>query len=165
MKKMIMGMLVASTCLMAQSSYSNALEMLDKGKPEMASATFLQLAKSGDVDAQTMLGEMYLDGIGVKVDHQKAFFWLAKAANKGDSEACYLLGFMYENGLQVGQSLSRAVSWYKKAALKGDTMAQFNLAMIYKEGKGGIQKNMKEALKWLQLVEKEHENITHVATK
>ncbi len=165
MKKIILSVLVASTCLMAQASYGNALEMLDKGKSEVASETFMQLAKSGDVDAQTMLGEMYLDGIGVKVDHQKAFFWLAKAANQGDSEASYLLGFMYENGLQVGQDLSRAVSWYKKAALKGDTMAQFNLAMIYKEGKGGVQRNMKEALKWLSLVEKEHDAITHIATK
>ncbi|HHD83483.1 MAG TPA: sel1 repeat family protein [Campylobacteraceae bacterium] len=128
--------------------------------------SFLELAKSGDVDAQTMLGEMYLDGInGVAVNHEKAFLWLNKAARKGDPQAQYLIGFMYENGLYVPASVTKAVAWYKKAATKGDVLAQYNLALIYKEGKGGIKKNMKEAFKWLQMVQKEENRIASVAMK
>ena len=128
--------------------------------------SFFELAKSGDVDAQTMLGEMYLDGInGVAVNHEKAFFWLNKAAKHGDPQAEYLLGFMYENGLYVVSNMERAVKWYKKAAKNGDVLAQYNLALIYKEGKGSIRKNMKEAFKWLQMVQKEENSIASVAMK
>ncbi len=127
---------------------------------------FFDLAKSGDVDAQTMLGEMYLDGInGVAVDHEKAFFWLSKAARKGDPQAQYLLGFMYENGLYVVRNMERAVKWYKTAALKGDVLAQYNLALIYKEGKGGIVKNMKEAFRWLHMVQKEESSAARLAMR
>lgn len=127
---------------------------------------FFELAKSGDTDAQTMLGEMYLDGInGVAVDHEKAFFWLSKAAKKGEPQAQYLLGFMYENGLYVVKNMPRALKWYKQAALKGDVLAQYNLALIYKEGKDGIAKNMKEAFKWLHMVQKEEEKASRLAMK
>ena len=127
---------------------------------------FFELAKSGDVDAQTMLGEMYLDGInGVAVDHEAAFHWLSKAAAQGDPQAEYLLGFMYENGLYVARNVSRAVKWYKKSAQKGDVLAQYNLALIYKEGKGGVAKNMKEAFKWLRMVQHEESKIASVAMK
>ncbi len=127
---------------------------------------FFELAKSGDADAQTMLGEMYLDGInGVAVDHEQAFFWLNKAAAHGDPQAQYLVGFMYENGLYVTSNMHRAVKWYKKAAKNGDILAQYNLALIYKEGKGGIRKNMKEAFRWLQMVQKEEDQIAAVAMK
>jgi TPR repeat protein len=112
-----------------------------------------------------ILGEMYLDGIGVKIDHEKAFFWLSKAAGNGDVEAQYLLGFMYENGLKVAQNIKRATKWYKEAAMQGDVLAQYNLAIIYKEGKGEVKKDMKEAFRWLTMVEESKEGFANLASK
>jgi len=163
MKKIVMGLIIGSTIAMA-ANYNSGLVLLEKGKDGAAYNEFFELAKSGDVDSQMILGEMYLDGLGVNVNHEKAFFWLSKAASSGDAEAEYLLGFMYENGLYVGESMSRAASWYKKSALQGDVMAQFNLALIYKEGKGDVSKDMKEAFKWLKMVENSEKKISHVAS-
>ncbi len=154
MKKIVLSAFLAATFAYAGSnSLALDLELLEKGKTDMTYESFFDLAKSGDIDAQTMLGEMYLEGIIVQKDYEKAFFWLAKAANSDNIKAQYLLGTMYENGLHVAKNIDRAVSWYKKAASRGDVLAQFNLALIYKEGKGGIQKSMPEAFKWLKMVE------------
>ena len=152
MKKIISSVLLLGTMLYA-SSFNTGVKMLDKGKEQKAYDAFFLSAKSGDIDSQMILGEMYLDGIGVKIDHEKAFFWLSKAAGNGDIEAQYLLGFMYENGIKVAVNIPRAVTLYKKAAKQGDILSQYSLAMIYKEGKGGIKKDMIKAYKWLAKVQ------------
>ena len=127
---------------------------------------FFQLAKSGDVDSQTLLGEMYLKGSGgVKVDTDKAFYWLAKASNSNDAQAQYLLGYMYENGIKVAVNISRAVTLYKKAAKRGDILAQYSLAMIYKEGKGEVEKDAYRYRKWLASVEDSKKLLAYQARK
>lgn len=152
MKKVLLGALCLTVGLMA-SDFKSGFSDLDGKKDLKAYETFFKLAKSGDIDSQTLLGEMYLDGIGTNVDVKKAFYWISKAANSGDSEAQYLLGFMYENGIKVAVNMPRAVTLYKKAAVQGDILSQYNLAMIYKEGRGGIKKDMDEAFKWLANVQ------------
>jgi len=164
MKKIISSILLSGTMLFA-GTYNTGIQMLDNEKETQASEAFFMAAKSGDLDSQMILGEMYLDGIGVKVDHQKAFFWLSKAARAGDSEAQYLLGFMYENGLEVAVNMKRAVKWYTQAALQGDILSQYNLAIIYKEGKGEVLKDMIKAFKWLAMVQEARESIEFVASK
>ena len=164
MKKIITSILVSGIVLYA-SNFNSGIKLLDKGMEQKSSEVFFTAAKAGDLDAQMLLGEMYLDGIGVKVDHQKAFFWLSKAAKRGDVEAEYLLGFMYENGLNVATDIKRATKWYTKAALQGDVLSQYNLAIIYKEGKEDVEKDMKKAFKWLSMVQDARENLEHVATR
>ncbi len=151
MKKMISAILICSSIVVA-SSFQQGISQLKSGDEKGAYDSFFISAKSGDIDSQTILGEMYLDGIGIEPNHQKAFFWLSKAANSGDIEAQYLLGFMYENGLNVAVDINRAVKWYTKAAEGGDILSQYNLAVIYKEGRDGVQKDLKTAFKWLNMV-------------
>ncbi len=157
MTKKIATLLLTSTMLFAANG---ALQGV--GADEYQS--FFRLAKSGDVDSQAMLGEMYLDGIGVRIDHDKAFFWLSKAAHSGDPQAQYLLGMMYENGLKVAQNMKRAVEWYEKAAAQNDAMAQYNLAMIYKDGKGGIKKDLKKARHLIEALEHSRKALAHQAS-
>ncbi len=164
MKKIFSTILTCGLMLNA-SSFDEGLKMLDSGAEAKASEEFFSAAKSGDVDSQMILGEMYLDGIGVDIDHQKAFYWLSKAAQAGDIEAQYLLGFMYENGLKVQKNISRATKWYTKAALQGDILSQYNLAIIYKEGKGEVNKDMREAFKWLSMVEESRNSLPLLASK
>ncbi len=164
MKKVIVVWLWTFSLLFATES-TDALEKLKKIESGATYEAFFELAKNGDIDAQTLLGEMYLDGIGVERDSQKAFYWLVRAAKQKDAQAEYLLGYMYEHGIFVSEDITKAVSWYKKAALQGDVMAQYNLALIYKDGKGSIGKDMQEAFKWLQMVEAEEDKITKVAMR
>ncbi len=163
MKKVLAGMLLMGSVLLAEN-FDEGMNLLSVGEEQKAYDAFFLSAKSGDMDSQMILGEMYLDGIGVEANHQKAFFWLSKAANSGDIEAQYLLGFMYENGLKVASDIKRSVKWYTKAALQGDVLSQYNLAIIYKEGRGEIQKDMKEAFKWLHMVQNARENMDMVAS-
>jgi TPR repeat protein len=144
MRNLLGGLIISSTLLMA-GNFNAGLKLFDSGKLKEAYTEFLTLAKSGDVDAQTMLGEMYLDGIGVEQNNKKAFYWIYKAAHSSDKEAKYLLGFMYENGIEVDRDLSLAVKWYEDASRDGDIMAMYNLAFIYKEGTGGIKRNIRKA--------------------
>ncbi len=162
MKKIVLGVLCIGVTLLA-SDFQSALQDLDGKKDLKAYETFFQLAKSGDADSQTLLGEMYLDGIGTDVDIEKAFYWISKAASSGDTQAQYLLGFMYENGIKVAINIPRAVSLYTKAAEAGDILAQYNLAMIYKEGKGGVSKDMQQAFKWLAKIEESKNNLVYQA--
>ena len=157
--------IMACSLMLNASSFDEGIKILDLGHETKASNEFFASAKSGDVDSQMILGEMYLDGIGVDIDHQKAFYWLSKAAQAGDVEAQYLLGFMYENGLKVAKNVLRATKWYTKAALQGDVLSQYNLAIIYKEGRGEISRDMSEAFKWLSMVEESGKKLPLLASK
>lgn len=162
MKKIFLGSIIVAIGLMA-NDFQSGLKDLNGKKDLKAYKTFFTLAKSGDVDSQTLLGEMYLDGIGTQTDIKKAFYWISKAASSGDPEAEYLLGFMYENGIKVAVNMPRAVTLYEKAAKQGDVLAQYNLAMIYKEGRGGIQKDMDKAFKWLASVQQSQKGLEYQA--
>ncbi len=140
----------------------------EKSQTGQASGTykaFFALAKSGDLDAQALLGEMYLDGIGVEKDAQKAFFWLSKAAKRNDPQAQYLLGSMYENGIYVTADMQRAVKWYTESAKQGDVMAQYTLALIYKDGKGEIAQDLNKAMHWMKMVEKQKDKLVKMAMR
>ena len=152
MKKIVLASVCLAVSLMA-SNFQGSLKDLNGKKDLQAYDAFFKLAKGGDIESQTLLGEMYLDGIGVDVDVKKAFYWISKAANSGDVDAQYLLAFMYENGIKVAVNVPRAVALYKKSAAQGDILSQYNLAMIYKEGKGGVEKDMKQAYHWLSKVQ------------
>jgi len=158
MKKYILGLALSSALLMA-GNLDNGMNYLNSGDNQKAFSEFQKLAKSGDIEAATMLGEMYLDGIGVSQDNKKAYYWIQKAANEGDKEAEYLLGFMYENGIEVKEDIAQAVIWYEKAANKGDIMAMYNLAFIYKNGAGGVKKDIQKAVMLMSEVEEKKDGV------
>ena len=58
-------------------------------------------AKNGNAIAQSNLGVMYENGLGVPEDHAEAVSWYRKSAEKGDVLGQSNLAFMYANGLGV----------------------------------------------------------------
>ena len=158
MKKLVLGVTLTSALLFG-GNLDNGMNYLNNGENQKAFAEFQKLAQSGDIDAATMLGEMYLDGIGVQQDNKKAYYWIQKAANEGDKEAQYLLGFMYENGIEVKEDMAQAVIWYEKAANKGDIMAMYNLAFIYKNGAKGVKKDIQKAVMLMSEVEEKKDGV------
>jgi len=87
-------------------------------------------AAQGYAGAQTNLGWMYVNGIGVPRDYSKARQWYEKAASQGDVMAQNNLGWMYDNGRGVPRDYGKARQWYEKAASQGDVMAQNNLGKM-----------------------------------
>lgn len=104
-------------------------------------------AESGDVHAQTELGERYFAGDGVAKDGTEAEKWLRLAADQGYAGAQYDLAVMYDEGQGVAADKAQALDWYLKAARQGFSKAQYNLGFNYAHG-DGVEKNDVEAANW-----------------
>jgi TPR repeat protein len=86
------------------------------------------LAEQGEVNAQNVLGSMYLKGRGVSQNDFEAAKWLRKAAEQGDPwshSAQSVLGTLYEDGHGVPQDYVLAYMWYN---LGGAETARDDLA-------------------------------------
>jgi hypothetical protein len=74
------------------------------------------LAEQGDAMAQTTLGRIYENGIGVTQDSTQALSWFRKAAEQGEAMAQTALGVMYESGIGVPPDNVLAHMWLSLAA-------------------------------------------------
>ena len=95
-----------------------------------------ELAKSGNAAAQNLLGQCYLEGLGIDKNPELAFFWISKAAEQKNLRALCNLGYCYENGIGTEKDYFQAYSFYKISALKGNSAAFNNLAQCYLSGTG-----------------------------
>lgn len=105
-------------------------------------------AEQGDPGSQNLLGELYLNGQGVRPDSKAAAEWFAKSAAQGHAPAQLSLGMLFEAGQGVTVDYAQAVGWYRKAAEQGLPAAQYSLAVAYAYARG-VPRDDREALKWL----------------
>ncbi len=77
---------------------------------------WLPKAQTGDLQAQTLVGEIFEKGLGQEADPTIAAEWYRKAAAQGYSRALINLGYLYESGLGVERDLTRAMNLYRQAA-------------------------------------------------
>lgn len=70
-------------------------------------------AELGNHAAMLFLGNIYEQGLGIKMDYKQALKWYEKAAT-GSNEARERLGHFYEFGKGVDLDLDKAFEWYKK---------------------------------------------------
>ena len=98
-----------------------------------------RLAAQGSPWAQTQLGQLYANGLGVPQDYMTARGWYEKAAAQGHAGAQAQLGQLYASGLGVPQDHKKAQQWWEQAALQGNAQAQFNLGQLYVYGRGVLQ--------------------------
>jgi TPR repeat protein len=134
----------------AKIERSGELLGLAKRDPEGVFAVQLEAAEAGDAAAQSMVGEMYRDGVGVKADTAQALHWLELAATAGDRDAQAALGSMYDEGRGVAADPAAALAWFRRAAEAGHAGAQFNLGAMYLNGVGAPA-DPTEAVMWLSL--------------
>ena len=88
----------------ARHDYTRAAQLLS---PE---------AESGVAVAQTYIGYMYQDGLGVPRDYAVAASWLNQAAQQGEPTAQFLLGLLFDKGFGVPQDWVQAEVWLNLAA-------------------------------------------------
>ena len=91
-------------------------------------------AAQGDAVAQTLIAEIYANGLGVGQDIPKAISWYAQADANGDIQATFQLAMIYQRGTGVDQNRARAAALFRKAAEGGHVAAQYNLGLLYVEG-------------------------------
>jgi hypothetical protein len=87
----------------------------DRANLQSALRVWMQAAESGDVDAQTNVGEIYERGLGVAPNYEAAAIWYQKAADKNHARALFNLGTLYEQGLGVPKDSLKALNLYRQA--------------------------------------------------
>ncbi|MEM9530412.1 MAG: caspase family protein [Pseudomonadota bacterium] len=88
----------------------------DRANLKTALAVWMPAAEGGDAQAQTYVGEMYEDGMGVEPDFGEAARWYTLAAEQGHSRAQINLGNLYESGRGVTRDITRAMNLYREAS-------------------------------------------------
>ena len=101
---------------------------MEAGEYVAAMAQFRVLARSGNADAEELIGVMYALGLGVERDDERAFEWYLRSSLKGHPGAQSGLGWYYELGRGLpAPDLVRAYLWYTLSAIGGDIDAPDSL--------------------------------------
>ena len=125
------------------------------------------MAEGNNLEAQTLLGTLYVNGQGVEKDVTKGLSWLMKAATQGyeaakvralalclvlakegDTKAMYNVGYMCLNGWSGDQNTNDCIGWLEKAAEGGHARSSKVLSQIYTKGMFGITPDKEKASYW-----------------
>jgi len=106
----------------------DARDLMEAGDFVEAREMFEVLARSGNADAEELIGVMYALGLGVARDDERAFEWYLRASMKGHPGAQSGIGWYYELGRGMpAPDLVRAYLWYALSAIGGDVDAPDSL--------------------------------------
>jgi len=112
----------------AAADLEEARDLMEAGRFEEARDMFEVFARSGNADAEELIGVMYALGLGVERDDIRAFDWYLRSSLKGHPGAQSGLGWYYEVGRGIPEpDLVRAYLWYALSAIGGDVDAPDSL--------------------------------------
>ncbi|WP_410347965.1 tetratricopeptide repeat protein [Yoonia sp.] len=115
----------------AQADMEIARDLMEAGDYPEARAMFEVYARSGNAEAEELIGVMYALGLGVARDDERAFDWYLRASLKGHAGAQSGLGWYYEVGRGIpAPDMVRAYLWYALSAIGGDPDALDSLELI-----------------------------------
>ena len=118
----------------AQAEIEGARDLMDAGKFPEAMKQLLPAARSGNADAEELIGVMYAMGLGVKRDDRRAFEWYLRSSMKGHPGAQSGVGWYYEVGRGMeAPDLVRAYMWYVLSAIGGDPDAAISQEEVVKK--------------------------------
>ncbi len=129
----------------ASADLNTGWDAFEAGDYASAMAEWRGLAQKGDPEAQSYIGYLYENGLGVTPDYAEAATWYRRAAESGNAFAQGNLGFMYENGFGVPQDYRLAAEWYQRGADQDYAYAQGSLGYLYENGYG-VPQNYDRAL-------------------
>ena len=112
----------------------HARDLMEEGKFEEAMKELLPAARSGNADAEELIGIMYAMGLGVQKDDFRAFDWYLRYSMKGHPGAQSGVGWYYETGRGMpAPDLIRAYTWYVLSAIGGDPDAAISQEEVIKK--------------------------------
>ncbi len=115
----------------ALANIEYAKDLMENDLFEEAMHELLPYAKSGNADAEELIGIMYALGLGVERDDQRAFEWYLRSAMKGHPGAQSGVGWYYESGRGLpSPDVIRAYLWYTLSAIGGDPDAELSLEFL-----------------------------------
>ena len=132
--KQITAALLLALATPALAEIEEARDLMEAGKFEEARTALWPAARSGNADAEELIGVMYALGLGVERDPERAFEWYLRASMKGHPGAQSGIGWYYEVGLGMpAPDLVRAYLWYALSAIGGDPDAAISLEEVVKK--------------------------------
>ena len=136
MKQTMHGLLfglLAAIASPALADIEEARDLMEAGQFVQAREALLPAARSGNADAEELIGVMYALGLGVDKDPERAFEWYLRSSMKGHPGAQSGLGWYYELGLGMpAPDLVRAYLWYGLSSIGGDPDAVDSLEEVQK---------------------------------
>ena len=118
----------------AVAELEHARDLMEEGRFVEAREELWLAARSGNAEAEELIGVMYAMGLGVPRDDQRAFDWYLRAAMKGHPGAQSGVGWYYEIGRGLpAPDLMRAYMWYTLSAIGGDPDAAMSLEEVVKK--------------------------------
>lgn len=111
-----------------------------------AMAYFEKAAKVGNVNAQYMLGKLWLENN--TGDPEQAIEWLIKAADGGNGAAQYGLAKFYRDGTHVQKDIQKAIALFTLSAQQKNEYAAYQLGKLYLTSED-IPQDASAAVKWL----------------
>ncbi|MDF2369801.1 MAG: tetratricopeptide repeat protein [Rhizobiaceae bacterium] len=118
----------------ARADIEAARDLMEAGKFQQALQDLLPAARSGNADAEELIGVMYAMGLGVERDDRRAFEWYLRASMKGHPGAQSGIGWYYEVGRGMeSPDLVRAYMWYVLSAIGGDPDAAISQEEVVKK--------------------------------
>lgn len=118
----------------AIADIENARDLMEENRFEEAMQALLPAARSGNADAEELIGILFAMGLGVPRDDERAFEWYLRSAMKGHPGAQSGVGWYYEIGRGIPQpDLVRAYLWYRLSAIGGDPDAAMSIEEVVKK--------------------------------
>jgi len=119
--------------------YNRSLALLNgQGTNQDQVASFAlnaEAAARGHHDAVLAMGWFYLNGVGVKKDREKSWYWYRKSARHGDPRAMFSLGYL---SCLEGDYIE-ANTWFSRAIDAGHSRSKYWLAKLLWKGRGVSQ--------------------------
>lgn len=132
MRAIAFGLALLATPVMAEIEH--ARDLMEEGKFKEAYTELWPAARSGNADAEELIGVMYALGLGVEKDPERAFEWYLRSSLKGHPGAQSGIGWYYEVGIGMpAPDLVRAYMWYTLSAIGGDPDAAISLEEVVKK--------------------------------
>ncbi len=118
----------------ALADIEDGRDLMEAGRFAEALEAFWPAARSGNADAEELIGVMYALGLGVERDPIRAFDWYLRSAMKGHPGAQSGVGWYYEVGIGMpAPDLIRAYMWYALSAIGGDPDAAISQEEVIKK--------------------------------
>jgi TPR repeat protein len=132
MKRLALAFLLMPTIALAE--IETARDLMDAREYTAAMQELLPAARSGNAEAEELIGVLYALGLGVARDDERAFEWYLRASLKGHAGAQSGIGWYYEvgRGMPV-PDLTRAYMWYALSAIGGDPDAAISQEEVRKK--------------------------------
>ncbi len=134
----------------AEAPQPGEIEALLKSDPPAAVERLRPLAQRADPQAQLLLGQLLVNGVGTQRNPGEALRWFRRAARAKVPMAMNMVGRCHEYGLGTAVDYPLAAHWYRHAAAYDCDWGLYNYAHLLAHGRG-VERDRAAAFAWFKL--------------